>query len=140
MSGAAGNRMGGVGALSPNPSRLGLLANLFFRGNDMNVGDLVQIAETGVRLFVVFISYENGTPVYWLCHDKNQTNRISQTLGNPKWAGGYGAESLVKVLTTSQLVKFSHALGCDLLKPAFIDSEYNGVSTRIAVMRSCTCR
>jgi hypothetical protein len=61
------------------------------------VGSLVEI-DDGVRLFVVHNGRDcDGTPLYWLSIDKNDTVKLRDGFINPGWDGGYIGESLTVV-------------------------------------------
>jgi len=63
----------------------------------VKVGSLVEI-DTGVRLFVVKHNRDcDGTPLYELCHDKNDTTQHREGFRNPDWVGGYCEESIREI-------------------------------------------
>jgi len=54
------------------------------------IGALVEINETGVRLFVVSHGRDcDMTPLYWLAADADDTEQMALGFGNWKWHGGY---------------------------------------------------
>jgi hypothetical protein len=65
---------------------------------DIQIGDLVEIKATGVRLFVVEFSTDfDGSRFYCLCHYRHDTNQgkpycipafMNQAM-NEGWIGGY---------------------------------------------------
>lgn len=61
------------------------------------VGTLVEL-ESGVRLFVVSHDRDcDQTPLYGLCHDKEDTVVEREGFANRKWDHGYSEESLTVI-------------------------------------------
>ncbi len=61
------------------------------------MGELVELP-SGVRLFVVYHGRDcDGTPLYYLSSDKDDTTKERPSFKNPGWDGGYSESSLVKV-------------------------------------------
>lgn len=62
------------------------------------LGSLVE-TEDGVRLFVVHLGRDcDQTPLYWLSHDKDDTEVERQGFRNRWWLGGYAEESLKPII------------------------------------------
>ena len=62
------------------------------------VGDLVECTSSGIRAFVVKCNRDcDGTPLYVLCLDGNDTHQIQDGFLNRNWAGGYSDNYLVFV-------------------------------------------
>jgi len=62
--------------------------------HNITMGSLVE-CHNGVRLFVVSLDRDcDGTPLYSLCADKNDTVRYSEGFGNTGWDRGYSEGSL----------------------------------------------
>jgi len=62
--------------------------------HNFKVGDLVEL-EDGARLFVVHLHRDcDGTPLYSLSYDKDDTERISDVFKNPSWSCGHLEDSL----------------------------------------------
>lgn len=58
------------------------------------VGSLVEL-DTGARLFVVMHTRDcDGTPLYSLCHDKEDTKWVNSIFANRAWDSGYDEDSL----------------------------------------------
>lgn len=58
------------------------------------VGDLVEL-ESGARLFIVKLTRDcDQTPLYSLCHDKDDIIVEKQGFGNMKWDNGWDEDSL----------------------------------------------
>ncbi len=73
--------------------------------HNFNVGDLVQL-EDGARLFVVRLHRDcDGTPLYTLSYDKDDTERIfaNQSWSNQSWSCGHLEDSLELVNTDEKL-------------------------------------
>jgi hypothetical protein len=67
------------------------------------VGDLVEL-ENGARLFVVYLHRDcDGTPLYSLSHDKDDTEKNSSVFANPSWSSGHLECSLELVNTDGKL-------------------------------------
>lgn len=63
----------------------------------IKVGQLVEL-DDGVRLWVVMQTRDcDGTPLYTLCHDKNDTIQGEGFFANIKWIHGYSDGGLVVV-------------------------------------------
>lgn len=61
------------------------------------VGTLVEL-RSGVRLFVVFHHRDcDGTPLYAMSHDRDDTIQRNPSFHNPKWVHGY-TEQYLKVV------------------------------------------
>lgn len=59
------------------------------------IGSLVEIKDTGVRLFVVSHCRDcDGTPLYSLSHDKDDTRQMLPHFANDTWVTGYSEDSL----------------------------------------------
>jgi hypothetical protein len=76
------------------------------RAHAIPVGALVEIshdpeypsAMDGVRLFVVMQTRDcDGTPLYELCADPEDTEQANPRFRNAKWHGGYSEESLTVI-------------------------------------------
>jgi hypothetical protein len=65
----------------------------------IKLGTLVEIVETGVRLFVVYHTKDcdGKTHLYWLSPDKGDTQQTHAFFANPKWVGGYPKRSLKEI-------------------------------------------
>ena len=63
------------------------------------IGSLVEIEETGVRLFVVYHTKDcdQKTDLYWLSPDKDDTQQTHAFFANPHWVGGYPKWGLKKI-------------------------------------------
>jgi hypothetical protein len=62
------------------------------------IGSLVEIKETGARLFVVHYGRDcDQTPLYWLAADPDDNEQRMQGFGNYKWHGGYSDACLVVI-------------------------------------------
>lgn len=67
------------------------------------IGSLVEVmmhdpAESGVRLFVVWLGRDcDQTPLYYLCHDPEDTVKEHPKFRNHKWVGGFSEESLTVI-------------------------------------------
>lgn len=62
--------------------------------HNIPIGTLVELKD-GVRLWVVFHGRDcDGTPLYELCHDKNDTKKKQEGFRNINWVGGYSEDSL----------------------------------------------
>jgi hypothetical protein len=60
--------------------------------------------EDGARLFVVYLHRDcDGTPLYSLSHDKDDTEKISSVFANPSWSCGHSEYSLELVNTDGKL-------------------------------------
>jgi hypothetical protein len=73
--------------------------------HNIPIGCLVEInAEDcdeykGVRLYVVYHSRDcDGTPLYNLCHNKNDLEREQENFYNHKWINGFSEKGL-KIIT-----------------------------------------
>lgn len=67
------------------------------KNHALEVGQLVEL-EDGARLWIVGHSRDcDGTPLYILCHDRDDTVRGEGIFANPKWVGGWDEESLTVV-------------------------------------------
>lgn len=65
------------------------------KANTIPIGTLVEIVETGVRMFVVHYGRDcDQTPLYYLSDDDEDTVPEREGWRNPGWAGGYGEDSL----------------------------------------------
>lgn len=63
--------------------------------HNFQIGSLVEIIETGVRLFIVKLTRDcDQTPLYSLCYDKDETVQISNSFRNITWVNGYGEDDL----------------------------------------------
>lgn len=61
------------------------------------VGQLVELRD-GVRLWVVMQGRDcDGTPLYWLCHNRDDTVQGDGIFANINWVGGYSEEGLTLV-------------------------------------------
>ena len=61
------------------------------------IGSLVEI-ESGARLFVVSHSRDcDGTPLYSLCYDKDDTVHENSIYKNRGWTGGYSEDGMVLI-------------------------------------------
>lgn len=61
------------------------------------IGSLVELKD-GVRLWVVYHSRDcDGTPLYELSADKDDTIKESPSFRNRSWTGGYSERSLTLV-------------------------------------------
>jgi hypothetical protein len=76
------------------------------RSHAIPVGALVEIthdpeypsAMDGARLFVVMQTRDcDGTPLYELCADPEDTEQANPRFRNAKWHGGYSEESLTVI-------------------------------------------
>lgn len=68
------------------------------------VGTLVEYVEDGVRLFVVKQGRDcDGTPLYYLCHDPDDTVQRREGFSNPHWIGGY-PEHVLRVVAYKGIV------------------------------------
>ena len=66
-----------------------------------DVGSLVEL-DDGVRLYVVYHGYDcDGTPLYYLSYDRNDTVKERKHFKNSSWAGGF-AEKYLKLINTTQ--------------------------------------
>jgi hypothetical protein len=71
--------------------------------HQFKIGDLVQL-EDGARLFVVYLHRDcDGTPLYSLSHDKDDTEKISSVFANPSWSCGHLEDSLELINTDGKL-------------------------------------
>jgi len=62
--------------------------------HNIPVGKLVEM-ESGVRLFVVKHGRDcDGTPLYELCADRDDTTQERKGFRNSKWIGGYSEDGL----------------------------------------------
>jgi hypothetical protein len=62
--------------------------------HNIKIGSLVEL-ENGVRLFIVKCSRDcDGTPLYYLCHDPEDTLQRHPGFSNLNWIGGYSEDSL----------------------------------------------
>jgi hypothetical protein len=60
------------------------------KAHNIPIGALVEDTYTGVRLFVVFRNRDcDGTPLYCLCHDKEDTKVEREGFANHKWWCGH---------------------------------------------------
>jgi hypothetical protein len=65
------------------------------RPHTIPLGTLVEIVETGVRLFVVHYGRDcDMTPLYYLAGDPDDVTPEREMFRNPGWMGGYGEASL----------------------------------------------
>lgn len=63
--------------------------------HNIPIGALVEITDTGVRLFVVHQGRDcDQTPLYWLSADQDDTKENNPGWMNGSWTGGYPEESL----------------------------------------------
>jgi len=75
--------------------------------HNIPVGSLVEIGHpddkynddlNGLRLWVVWHGRDcDGTPLYWLSADKEDTKKENGIFANRGWTGGYGENSLTVV-------------------------------------------
>ncbi len=65
----------------------------------IKLGTLVEIEETGARLFVVYHAKDcdGRTDLYWLSPDKGDTQQAHPMLADQKWAGGHPKWSLRRI-------------------------------------------
>ena len=76
------------------------------KAKSIPIGTLVEIEETGVRLFVVNESQDcDGTPLYCLCHDKYNIKQLKAGFINKRWIGFYPRESLKIIKPSSHASK-----------------------------------
>ncbi len=68
------------------------------KNHNITMGSLVEL-DNGVRLYVVSLDRDcDGTPLYSLCADKNDTVRYSEGFGNTGWDRGYSEGSLKVII------------------------------------------
>jgi hypothetical protein len=68
------------------------------RTHGIPVGTLVEVVNTGVRLFVVYQGRDcDSTPLYWLSPDRNDITRVREGFQNRTWDGGYSEDGLVVI-------------------------------------------
>ena len=66
----------------------------FAKKHAIPIGTLVEL-DDGVRLWVVHHGRDcDGTPLYDLCADKDDTIKECEGFINRKWVGGYSEDSL----------------------------------------------
>lgn len=69
----------------------------FEKKHNIPLGKLVELS-SGVRLFVVSHNRDcDGTPLYSLCHDREDIIRKCQGFANPAWTNGYTEDSLKEI-------------------------------------------
>lgn len=62
--------------------------------HNIPVDTLVEL-EDGVRLWVVYHGRDcDGTPLYFLCHDKEDIIKEKENFRNSSWTSGYSEEAL----------------------------------------------
>lgn len=63
--------------------------------HNLQVGQLVEISKTNCRLFIVKLTRDcDGTPLYTLCHDKDDVIVNNAGFGNYGWVNGFTEDSL----------------------------------------------
>lgn len=63
------------------------------------VGALVEVVDTGIRLFVVLLSRDcDMSPLYWLSPDRDDTVQENKIMANRKWDGAYSEDSLIVIV------------------------------------------
>lgn len=68
------------------------------KNHNMKVGQLVEISETGCRLFIVKLTRDcDGTPLYSLCHDRDDIIVDNTEFGNRYWINGFTENDLALV-------------------------------------------
>jgi hypothetical protein len=67
------------------------------KNHKIPLGMLVEL-DGGVRLFVVKHTRDcDGTPLYSLCHDKEDTEQEREGFGNFGWVNGFNEDSLIVI-------------------------------------------
>jgi len=65
------------------------------KSHKIPLGALVEIVDTGARLFVVKHTRDcDGTPLYSLCADPDDMIVIRPGFGKPHWHNGYSEDAL----------------------------------------------
>lgn len=65
--------------------------------HNIPIGALVEL-DSGARLFVVNHTRDcDGTPLYYLAVDREDTKQERKGFRNPSWVGGYSEASIVVV-------------------------------------------
>ena len=60
----------------------------------LKIGQLVEI-DSGARMFIVQLSRDcDGTPLYYLCPDKDNTAQERDGFKNVGWYGGYSNDGI----------------------------------------------
>lgn len=70
------------------------------------VGTLVEVKRSGVRLFVVAHRRDcDGTPLYCLGPDRENTRQLLPGMANPGWSCGYAEDSLTVLPNPVSIVR-----------------------------------